>query len=104
MYEKKSWLKFYEHVPQTIDYPRVTMYEAILQSANRCLDSIAYDFLDYTSTYRQFVSEIDKCADVLAAIGLKKGESITISMPTSPQGIICFYAAMPQTNSALSPA
>jgi long-chain acyl-CoA synthetase len=69
------------------------MYEAIRQSAERCPDSIAYDFLDYTSTYRQFVSEIDKCADALAAIGLKKGERITISMPTSPQGIICFYAA-----------
>jgi long-chain acyl-CoA synthetase len=93
MYEKKPWLRFYEHVPQTIDYPRVTMYEAIRQSAERCPDSIAYDFLDYTSTYRQFVSEIDKCADALAAIGLKKGERITISMPTSPQGIICFYAA-----------
>jgi len=93
MYEKKSWLKFYEHVPQTIDYPRVTMYEAVRQSANRCLDSIAYDFLDYTSTYRQFINEIDKCADALASIGLKKGERITISMPTSPQGIICFYAA-----------
>jgi long-chain acyl-CoA synthetase len=93
MYEKKPWLRFYEHVPQTIDYPRVTMYEAVRQSADRSLDSIAYDFLDYTSTYRQFVSEIDKCADALAAIGLKKGERITISMPTSPQGIICFYAA-----------
>lgn len=93
MYEKKPWLRFYEHVPQTIDYPRVTMYEAVRQSANRCLDSIAYDFLDYTSTYRQFINEIDKCADALASIGLKKGERITISMPTSPQGIICFYAA-----------
>ena len=93
MYEKKPWLKYYQHVPQTIDYPRVTMYEAVRQSADRSLDSIAYDFLDYTSTYRQFVSEIDKCADALAAIGQKKGERITISMPTSPQGIICFYAA-----------
>jgi len=93
MYEKKPWLRFYKHVPQAINYPRVTMYEAVRQSADRCLDSIAYDFLDYTSTYRQFVSEIDKCADALAAIGLKKGERITISMPTSPQGIICFYAA-----------
>ena len=93
MYEKKPWLRFYEHVPQTIDYPRVTMYEAVRQSANHCLDSIAYDFLDYTSTYRQFINEIDKCADALASIGLKKGERITISMPTSPQGIICFYAA-----------
>ena len=93
MYEKKPWLKFYQHVPKTLDYPRATMYEAVRQSAERCLDSIAYDFLDYTSTYRQFISEIDKCADALAAIGLKKGERITISMPTSPQGIICFYAA-----------
>jgi long-chain acyl-CoA synthetase len=93
MYEKKPWLNFYQHVPKTLDYPRVTMYEAVRQSAERCPDSIAYDFLDYTSTYRQFISEIDKCADALAAIGLKKGERITISMPTSPQGIICFYAA-----------
>src|ERR1035437_5288875 len=93
MYEKKPWLRFYEHVPQTIDYPRVTMYEAVPPSANRCLDSIAYDFLDYTSTYRQFIHEIDKCADALASYSLKKGERIPISIPTSPQGIICFYAA-----------
>jgi long-chain acyl-CoA synthetase len=93
MYEKKPWLKFYQHVPKTLDYPRVTMYEAVRQSAEHCPDSIAYDFFDYTSTYRQFISEIDKCADALAAVGLKKGERITISMPTSPQGIICFYAA-----------
>jgi long-chain acyl-CoA synthetase len=93
MYEKKPWLRFYQHVPQTIDYPRVTMYEAVKQSAARTPDAIAYDFLDYNSTYRQFISEIDQCADALAAIGLKKGDRITISMPTSPQGIICFYAA-----------
>lgn len=91
--EKKPWLKFYRHVPRTIDYPRVTMYEAVRQSAERCPDSIAYDFLDYTSTYCQFISEIDTFANALVAIGLKKGDRITISMPTSPQGIICFYAA-----------
>ncbi len=93
MYEKKPWLKFYEKVPHTIDYPRVTMYEALLQTAKEKPDAIAYDFLGYTSTYRQFMAEIDQCADALAALGLRKGERITISMPTSPQGIICFYAA-----------
>ena len=93
MYEQKPWLKFYQHVPYNIDYPRVTMYEALKQTANQNPDSIAYDFLGYTSTYRKFISEIDHCADALAALGLGKGERITISMPTSPQGIICFYAA-----------
>ncbi len=93
MYEQKPWLRFYQHVPNTIDYPRVTMYEALKRTANQNPDSIAYDFLGYTSTYRKFIYEIDHCADALAALGLKKGEKITISMPTSPQGIICFYAA-----------
>ena len=93
MYEKKPWLKFYGDVPHSIDYPRVTMYEALLKTVNRYPDSIAYDFLGYTSTYSQFAREIDQCADALFALGLKKGDRITISMPTSPQGIICFYAA-----------
>ncbi len=93
MYEQKPWLKFYQHVPESIDYPRVTMYEALAQTAKQNPDSIAFDFLGTTSTYRQFMAEIDQCANALAALGLQKGERITISMPTSPQGIICFYAA-----------
>ena len=93
MYEQKPWLNFYQHVPQTIDYPRVTMYEALRRTADQNPDSIAYDFFGYTSTYSKFLSEIDQCAAALAALGLGKGERITISMPTSPQGIICFYSA-----------
>ena len=93
MYEQKPWLKFYQHVPHSIDYPRVTMYEAVRQTAKEKPDDIAYDFLGYTSTYRHFIEEIDQCADALASLGLKKADRITISMPTSPQGIICFYAA-----------
>jgi long-chain acyl-CoA synthetase len=93
MYEQKPWLKFYGDVPEHIDYPRVTMYEALMQTVSRSPDALAYDFFGYTATYRQFGVEIDRCADALAALGLKQGDRITISMPTCPQGIICFYAA-----------
>ncbi len=93
MDEKKPWLKFYGSIPKSIDYPRVTMYEAVMKTVERCPDAIAYDFLGYTSTYRQFGKEIDQCADALASLGMKTGDRITISMPTTPQGIICFYAA-----------
>jgi long-chain acyl-CoA synthetase len=92
MDDKKPWLKFYGHVPECLNYPRVTMYEALMNTVNRYPDAIAYDFLGYTSTYRQFGKEIDHCANALASLGIKKGDRITISMPTSPQGIICFYA------------
>ena len=93
MYKQKPWLKFYNGVPESIDYPRVTMYEALMQTVEKFPENIAYDFFDYTSTYRQFARDIDTCANALAALGMKKGDRITISMPTSPQGIICFYAA-----------
>jgi long-chain acyl-CoA synthetase len=93
MYEKKPWLKFYGDIPESIDYPRVTMYEAVMRTVERCPNAIAYDFFGYTSTYRQFGEDIDRCADALASLGMKQGDRITISMPTTPQGIICFYAA-----------
>ena len=85
---KKPWLVLRDMPITSIirNYP----LEAVMRTV--ASDAIAYDFLGYTSTYRRFAEEIDKCADALAALGLKKGDSITISMPTSPQGIICFYA------------
>ncbi len=92
MHEKKPWLKYYGDVPHTIEYPRITMYEGLARTVDRSPAAIAYDFLGYTSTYKKFKEEIDRCADALAAMGLRKGDRVTISMPTSPQGIICFYA------------
>ncbi len=92
MYEQKPWLKFYGNIPVTIAYPRVTMYEAVMQTVQEKPGDTAYHFLGYTATYRAFAQQIDRCADGLASLGFKKGDRITISMPTSPQGIICFYA------------
>ncbi len=90
---KKPWLKFYGGVPESIDYPEVTMYEAVMETAGKYPKAIAYDFMGYTSTYQTFAKEINRFADILAHLGLAKGDRITIAMPTTPQGIICFYAA-----------
>jgi len=69
------------------------MYEAVKLSAEKNPGAIAYDFMGYTSTYKNFLQEIEQVAEALADLGLKKGDRITISMPTTPQGVICFYAA-----------
>ncbi|MFX0148836.1 MAG: AMP-binding protein [Candidatus Hodarchaeota archaeon] len=93
MYETKPWVKFYDkHVPEHIDYPKTTIYNAVKQTAEKYPDSIAYDFMGFESPYRKMIEEIDQCAKALSNLGLKQGGRMTISMPTSPQGIICFYA------------
>ncbi len=93
MLSERPWLKFYGDIPHSINYPQVTMYEALISTVERYPDAPAYDFLGYTSTYRHLGEEIDRCANALFALGMRKGDRITIAMPTSPQGIICFYAA-----------
>ncbi len=93
MTENRPWLRYYGKLPHSLDYPEVTLYEAVAATAARVPDALAWDFLDTTSTYRAFLAAIDACANALAALGLARGERILISMPTSPQGVIAFYAA-----------
>jgi len=92
MYEKKPWLKFYGDVPESIHYPRLTMYDAVKNSATRYPDYRAYDFLGRTATYKELLAEIDKCADALAAQGLRKGDRVTIALPNTPHAVVSFYA------------
>ena len=93
MTDTRPWLRFYGNVPTTLQYPELTLYEVVAASAQRVPDAVAWDFLDTTATYREFLKSIDACADALAALGLRAGERILIAMPTSPQGVIAFYAA-----------
>ncbi len=95
--ETKPWLKFYGDVPHALDYPKVTLYERLVQTVEKYPDKPAWDFALKVSggkiaTYKEFLAEIDQFADALAAAGFKKGDVMTISMPTCPQGIIPVYA------------
>lgn len=90
----KPWLAFYKGVPESIDYPRVTLYECLAKTAKENPDKIAWEFTigGMTATYTQFLAQVDAFADGLAARGFKENDVMTISMPTSPQGIIPVYA------------
>ncbi|MBD3187103.1 AMP-binding protein, partial [Candidatus Bathyarchaeota archaeon] len=90
----KPWLKFYAGVEESIEYPDVTLYERLMQTVERYPDEVAWEFTvgGKKATYREFAHLIDGFADALAGHGFKKGDIMTISMPTSPQGIIPVYA------------
>ncbi len=92
MYEKKPWVKYHDYVPKSINYPDKTIYEAFHDSAIKNSNKIAYDFLDKTSTFSELLSNIDKCANAFYALGMRKGDRVTISLPNCPQALICFYA------------
>ena len=59
MYESKPWLKFYGGVPESIDYPEVTVFEALKRTGERCPDAVAYDFLDRTAGLDRILEAVD---------------------------------------------
>ena len=86
------WVKYYGNTPATIDYPRKTMYQLISETAKQYPENIAYNFMGKLTNYRAFVSRIDAAAKGLTAMGLKRGDRITICMANTPQALDCFYA------------
>ena len=93
MPDPRPWLRFYGRVPPTLDYPEVTLHEALERTVARVPDSIAWSFLGTQCTYRDFGAAVKRCAAALAGEGLMPGDRLLISMPTTPQGVIAFYAA-----------
>jgi len=87
------WVRFYGRVPANLPYPETTLPAALAATAARVPDAIAWSFFGRESTYRELDESVSRCADALAREGLKEGDRFLISMPTTPQGVIAFYAA-----------
>ena len=88
------WLRFYGDVPASLPYPEVTLHEALAASAARSPDAVAWSFFGRESTYRELQADVARCANALAREGLGRGQRFLISMPTTPQAVIAFYAAI----------
>ena len=86
------WLKHYGDIPHSLDYPDCSMTELIFAAERKYPKIVAYDFFGSQKNYRNFVREIKECAAGLVAIGIKRGERVTICMPNTPQGVTMFYA------------
>ena len=73
------WLRFYGRVPASIDYPRVTLYEAVAATAARVPEAIAIDFFGARSTYRELLAAIDAAlAAAPAAVWLERLDSLGV--------------------------
>ena len=85
------WTEYYGTTPKTLKYPRLTMYQMLRQTARQYPDTVAYDFKGKKTTFKDFMEQIDAAAKGLTAMGITRGDRVTICMPNSPQALHCFY-------------
>ena len=86
------WTKYYGNTPASLDYPHTTMYQQVAAAAKKYPDSTAYVFMGKKTTYAAFMKRIEAAAKGLTAMGIAKGDRVTICMANTPQALDCFYA------------
>ena len=85
------WLKYYGEVPHHLTYPQKTIYQMVRDAAIRDARLPAYEFMGKKTTFAQFMEKIDQTAQAFLAMGIQKGDRVTICMPNCPQALHAFY-------------
>ena len=74
------------------EFPTCSLYEYILEQSAEHIDMIALQYFTRKISYRHFFEKIDECARALVALGVKRGETVSICLPNIPEAIYLFYA------------
>ena len=94
----KPWLL--EKKLYNVDLPNSNMsvYDYIKTINKNYLDDVIFEYdplKEYESTpitYRQFFNKVEKCAKAYKKLGVKKGDIITVCLPSFIENVVSFYA------------
>ena len=75
-----------------LEYPELTMFQMVSRIAAQYPKEPAYEFYGRKTTYKAFISRIERAARAFWAMGIRNGDAVTVCMPNVPQALDCFYA------------
>jgi len=97
---EKVWLKNYDPgVPATIDYPKLTLHQLLEETASRFPGHTAIIFPgalgdSYRLSYKRLEQQVNRLANALISLGVKKGDRVVLLLPNCPQFVISYYAVL----------
>lgn len=72
--------------------PHKSAYEYLYSRRKDRLNDVAINYLGRTITYKELFDKIDNTAKAYYELGVREGDFVTMSMLTTPESIISFYA------------
>ncbi|MBQ6600348.1 MAG: acyl--CoA ligase [Clostridia bacterium] len=91
--EKSIWYNYQNPEKWIPEYPECSFYEHFRSGAERYPGLVALEFQGKKYTYKQLIENIEKTACALVALGIGKGDCISIVTPNTPQALFMIYAA-----------
>ncbi len=91
----RPWLTSYAPgVPHDIDLPTGSLLDIVEGSVREHPKSVALEFFGKSVTYAELGDQVDRVAEGLRKLGVKKGDPVAIILPNCPQHIVAFYAVL----------
>ena len=88
----KPWLKSYSEEAVMKSPPEMKMFDYLMKNNRNNLDCIAIDYFGKKITYLELINNIEASVQSFARLGVRKGDVVTICMPTLPESIYAMYA------------
>jgi long-chain acyl-CoA synthetase len=86
-----SWPK---DVPKHIEYPEISLGEALRNSAKATPDKDAINYFGTRVTFKELDNLVDRFAAALQNMGVEKGDRVAIYLPNIPQFVITYYGTL----------
>lgn len=93
MREKSIWHIHKDDTDWIKEFPQTSMYEYLKKTAQTHLNACAIEFEGNKISYKNLLQQIDDAAQALVAMGIKKGDCVSIISINTPQIVISIYAA-----------
>ena len=98
-YLDKPWLKSYKMGPYKLErslapYPKVPVFKALDDAAEKYPGQTAILFLERKINYRNLKNQADSLAAALAGLGVKKGDKVCVFLPNCMEFIISDWAIL----------
>lgn len=72
--------------------PERSVYDNLKRSAKEYGSLCAVDYFGREISYRELVREVNRCACALVAIGVNRGDVVSVCLPNVPQAVYLLYA------------
>lgn len=88
----KPWLKYYSEETINAPLPEKTLYQYIYDNNKDFLQNTALNYFGKKISYGILFANIEKTAKSFSAMGIQKGDIVTIMSMHTPETIYCIYA------------
>ncbi|WP_460776325.1 long-chain-fatty-acid--CoA ligase [Microbacterium sp. GXF7504] len=94
-YASRPWLASYAPgVPAEIDRPLQTLPDMLAASVKAYGSKTALEFFGRTTSYRLLGEQVDRVAEGLRRLGLRRGDRVALILPNCPQHVVAFSAVL----------